>query len=294
MLTNIKSKFIIQKVFQLLGKSRSLKIAHRNNFLNNKLEITVNNYKEAYEIIEINLKLSDNPDDYPEKENPFINLRTNENADKFQIYFNDETLVKNVYSISKDKINVKNITIKIPPEIKSFRSLFEYCACIREIHINNWVRKDITDLSYMFYGCKELRKIYIARLKSDNVTDMSHMFCECSSLKEIDVSNFNTQNVKDMEKMFGECTALEKLDLSNFKTNNVINMAEMFFSDTTLQSLNVKNFDIINVQYLDKMFYNCKNLINLLLFDNNAKEIKDKSDMFYGCDYVKKEDKDKF
>jgi hypothetical protein len=54
MLTNIKSKFIIQKVFQLLGKSRSLKIAHRNNFLNNKLEITVNNYKEAYEIIEIN------------------------------------------------------------------------------------------------------------------------------------------------------------------------------------------------------------------------------------------------
>ena len=94
MLTNIKSKFIIQKVFQLLGKSRSLKIAHRNNFLNNKLEITVNNYKEAYEIIEINLRLSDNPDDYPEKENPFINLRTNENADKFQIYFNDETLVK--------------------------------------------------------------------------------------------------------------------------------------------------------------------------------------------------------
>ena len=268
MLKEIKSKFIVQQIFELMGKSSKLKIAHRNRYLNTKLEITTNDYKEAYEIIEIGLKLSDNPDDYPEKDNYLINLRTNPDADKFEIFMDEEKLEKNIYSISKDNIITKNIKIKIPKGINSFRSLFECCRCIKEINIFNWVRKDVTDMSYMF--------------------------CECSSLKEINVSNLNTRRVVNMEKMFGECQALEKLDLSNFITNNVTNMAGMFMSDNVLQSLNVQNFNIIKLEYMDKMFYDCKNLINLEMFINNSKVIKDKTDMFHGCQYVKEEIKNQF
>ena len=294
MLKEIKSKFIVQQIFELMGKSSKLKIAHRNRYLNTKLEITTNDYKEAYEIIEIGLKLSDNPDDYPEKDNYFINLRTNPDADKFEIFMDEEKLEKNIYSISKDNIITKNIKIKIPKGINSFRSLFECCRCIKEINIFNWVRKDVTDMSYMFYGCNQLRRLEISRMKSDNVTDMSYMFCECSSLKEINVSNLNTRRVVNMEKMFGECQTLEKLDLSNFITNNVTNMAGMFMSDNVLQSLNVQNFNIIKLEYMDKMFYDCKNLINLEMFINNSKVIKDKTDMFHGCQYVKEEIKNQF
>ena len=294
MLEGIKNKFIVQQIFEFLGKSNKLKIAHRNKYLNTKLEITLNDYKEAFEIIEIGLKLSDNPDDYPEKDNYFINLRTNSDADKFEIFIDEQKLEKNIYSISKDKLDIKDIRIIIPKDIKSFRSLFECCKCIKEINVFNWVRKDITDMSYMFYGCELLRRMEISRMKSDNVTDMSFMFCECSSLKEINVSKLNTRKVINMEKMFGECRALEKLDLSNFITYNVKNMAGMFFSDYLLQSLNVKNFNICKLEYMDNMFYDCKNLINLEIFVNDSKVIKDKTDMFHGCQYVKEEIKNQF
>ena len=294
MLEGIKNKFIVQQIFEFLGKSNKLKIAHRNKYLNTKLEITLNDYKEAFEIIEIGLKLSDNPDDYPEKDNYFINLRTNSDSDKFEIFMDEQKLEKNIYSISKDKLDIKDIRIKIPKDIKSFRSLFECCKCIKEINVFNWVRKDITDMSYMFYGCELLRRMEISRMKSDNVTDMSFMFCECSSLKEINVSKLNTRKVINMEKMFGECRALEKLDLSNFITYNVTNMAGMFFSDYLLQSLNVKNFNICKLEYMDNMFYDCKNLINLEIFVNDSKVIKDKTDMFHGCQYVKEEIKNQF
>ena len=51
-----------------VGKYKTLLISHRNKnkYLNKELEITVNDYKDVHENIEISIKLSDDPEDYKE------------------------------------------------------------------------------------------------------------------------------------------------------------------------------------------------------------------------------------
>jgi len=58
-LKNIKSKYILQKVFNNLEKSKSLTIIKYNKIIKDRLEIDINDYKEYsenYSSIEIELK----------------------------------------------------------------------------------------------------------------------------------------------------------------------------------------------------------------------------------------------
>ena len=61
--SNLKSDYILKKIFIILKKTKSLDILKHNKKLQKRLNININNYKDysqLYSSIEIELTLSDN------------------------------------------------------------------------------------------------------------------------------------------------------------------------------------------------------------------------------------------
>ena len=227
-LKNIKSKYILQHVFNYLQEIKLLNIIRYNKSIQKLLDKNINNYKES-SIIEIEITFDElffkakALEDITEIK--FINL-PNENH-LFHIYFNDnKEKIKRDYITGNDSAN--KIKIIIDNEIKSLKGLFQECKHIGKISFNKFYDRNINNMSFMFYGCESLKELNFYNIKANNVTDMSHMFHGCVSLKELNLSNFNTNNVIDMSYMFFVCSSLTKLNLENFNTNKVINMGNMF------------------------------------------------------------------
>ena len=273
-LENIKSKYILQKIFNILHKRKTLQLVQYNKNYQEKLNITINDFNKLskiYSSIEIELIPVEN------KYGQFINILKNEEKKYFHIYFNNDN--KNEikrYSIKKDE-KIKIIKIIINYQVESLSELFYGFKCIESINFKKFIRNNITDMSQMFNWCSSLKKINILNCNTNNVTNMSWMFNGCSSLEDIDLSNFNTKNVKNMNSMFCECTSLKVLNLSNFDTKKVIDMSFMFYKCSSLKEIDISNFDTKNVFYSKNMFSKCKALTEIKLphhFINGESDIK--------------------
>ena len=195
-LENIKSKYILKQIFDNLQKIKILIIAKYNKKIKNKLDLTINDYKE-YSEIEMEIIPVTN------KYGKFIHINNEEDESYYHIYFNnnDEKIKRNYI---KEDEEIKIIKIIIDYQIKSFKDLFENCECIESIYFKKFYRK--------------------------NIYNMSNMFFKCLSLKELNLNNFNTNNVIDMWFMFGEC--LDKLKLkikSQFKNLKELAFEEFIF-----------------------------------------------------------------
>ena len=208
---NIKSKYILQKIFANLTEKKLLQIVNYNKELQNELEKDINDFIKYYkkviiEIIPIN----------KEEDNYFIKYKKEEEQ-YFQIYFNDEKEEKHRNYFTKND-NVTNIKIIIDEHITSFEGLFYEYKCIQKINFIKFKRKDINNMSSMFCGCSSLEKLNLDNFNTNNVTNMSWMFRGCSSLKELNLNNFNTNNVTNMSYMFSRCLDELKLKIkSQFK-----------------------------------------------------------------------------
>ena len=147
-LINIKSINILSKIFNnLVTKTKLIFIQHNKN-LQEKLNISLNDYKKESKIIielfPINLGKSNN-------ENIFLNYLKEEDKPYYHIYFNDnENEVKK--NIFKKEENITKIKIIIDNEIYSLKGLFSNCICIKKIAFIKFSRKNIIDMSYMFYN----------------------------------------------------------------------------------------------------------------------------------------------
>ena len=207
LLSKIKSKYILNQIFENTGKKK-LRIIKYNKNLQNRLNISIKDYIEEYQKIEIEV--------IPKYNNGiFINFSELNKSDKshFHIYFNeDKKEMKRNYFNYKDK--VKKIKIIVDYEIKSFRGLFDECKCIQKIKFNCFYRNDITNMCRMFYDCSNLEELDLSNFNTDNVTNMSNMFGWCSSLKILKISNFNTDNVRYMDHLFYGCPVELKNELS--------------------------------------------------------------------------------
>ena len=223
---NVKSNFILKKIFAFMINIKALNIIKYNKKLQKRLNFTIYDYKN-FSSIEIELKLVDN------KFGNFINI-SDEEKENFKIYFDNsnEEIKKNYLEENK---SVKTIKILINYQTKSFSQLFDNCMYINSIIFKNFHRTDITNMYSMFNGCSSLKELNLSNFNTDNVTNMNGMFSGCSALKELNLSNFNTDNVVDMSCMFQECRSLKELNLSNFKTNNVHNMSYMFYKCISLK-----------------------------------------------------------
>ena len=83
LLLNIRSKYILQQIFDYLNEKRCFKIIKYNKNIQKKLDLNINHYKH-FQKIEIEL--------FPliyEKKNYFINIKNNKYKRFFHIYFND-------------------------------------------------------------------------------------------------------------------------------------------------------------------------------------------------------------
>ena len=109
---NIKSNFVLKKIFNHLDKNKVLKIIRYNTNIKNRLYIDIEDYKSILmDIIPI-----------PNKYGPFINIEE-KNKKYFHIYFNDNKEEIKRTELSKgDKVSKINIVIDY--KVKSFNKLF--------------------------------------------------------------------------------------------------------------------------------------------------------------------------
>ena len=102
-INNVKSNYILSKIYINLVKKKSLQIFQYNKKLQNRLNLDIKNYKEYYEafmLIEIEIIPCSN------KYGKFININENDKI-YYHIYFNDnKEETKNIYLIKKEN-NVK-------------------------------------------------------------------------------------------------------------------------------------------------------------------------------------------
>ena len=276
---DIKSKYILRKIFNYLNKKKSLEITNQNKKIQNRLEININDYIENYETnttIEIEIIPKKN------KYGKFINIINKEEESYFHIYFNNDINETKKYDIKKgDK--VKRIKVIIDYQIKSFCKLFYECECIESISFKKFHRNNIIDMNSMFNSCSSLKVINFTNFNTKNVINMSFMFNRCSSLNELELSNFNTENVTDMNHMFASCISLKELKISNFNTKNVKNMEGMFYSCSTINYIPTYNFNTNNVENMSYMFYGCKSLKDIILSNFNTKKVNKMNCMFLQC-----------
>ena len=280
---NIKSKYILRKIFDNLSKKKLLEIIHYNRNIQNKLNISMKDFKESSEIYSsIEIEVIPAKDSYGK----FINIPNEQEESYFKIYFNkNKNEIKRSYL--KQGETVEKIKIIINHQIKSFSRLFQDCKSIESMSFPKFYRKNIIDMSWMFNGCSSLKEINISNVITDNVANMKSMFDSCSSLKNINLSNFNTKNVTDMSAMFFRCSSLKNINISNFNTNNVIDMSWMFFECTELSELNVNHFSIEKVKNISCMFAKCELIEELDLSNFNTINVTNYGGIFSGCSSLK-------
>ena len=232
-----------------------LKILKINKKIQNRLNISIDDYKECSELyssIEIKIKPAEN------KYGKFINI-PDKDKEYYHIYFdNSNEEIKRNYLEKNEK--VKKIKIKIDYQVTSLKELFcvfKYGNIAEEIKFKKFYRNNIIDMSFMFSCCNYLKKIKFSHINTNNVTNMSGMFSECYELKKIKgLSKFNTDKVTDMSYMFYRCQSLKKINLSSFDTSNVTDMSDMFGWTSNLKNIDLSNFNTNKVTDMSCMFQN--------------------------------------
>ena len=119
-LKNIKSIFILKKVFNNLQRNKYLKIIKCNRNIQKYLNLNINNYKEYTEIYsKIKLELIPIKNNY----SYFINILKEEDEKYYHIYFNDSNkeIKGKQYLTKSDKL--PKIKIIIDYQIKSFEKI---------------------------------------------------------------------------------------------------------------------------------------------------------------------------
>ena len=126
---------------------KSFKIIKYNKLIQDKLDISIIDYKNYYEQIEIEIT----PINVDEK-NYFIN---GDYKSYYHIYFNNSKNEVQQNYFNKDD-NVTKINIILSNESKYLSRLIYYCDGIEKIKFK---RNDINNMNGMFYGCSSLKKL---------------------------------------------------------------------------------------------------------------------------------------
>ena len=163
-LEEIKSKYIIQSIFDILIKKKALYIIKYNKIIQKRMDISAKDYKEYSEKfspieIEIVPEIPNNSD------GKFININK-EDEIYYHIYFNNnKEEIKRNYIKKKEKI--KTIKIIIDNSVKSFGRLFYQCCYVKSIDFKKFRCGNITNMTGMFEGCT-VEKINFDNFNTNN------------------------------------------------------------------------------------------------------------------------------
>ena len=131
---NIKSDYILKRLFGIMPTRITLKIIKCNINMQKRLNININNYKDFFKKFST-IELEIIPIKY--KYGPFIKIKE-EDKKYFHIYFNDNKKEMKKTELNK-KQKVSKINIIIDYKIKSFEKLFSDCKCIESIKLKNFI-----------------------------------------------------------------------------------------------------------------------------------------------------------
>ena len=229
---NIKSKYILQKIFNNIIKVKTIKIVKYNKNIQNQLNINIDDYEkywaEKYEIVEIEIIPAKN------KYGKFINIYDKNKYKYCHIFFNNNYKKQIKRNFLKKDENVTKINIILDKHIKSFFRLFYECR-IEYISFKKYYRNNIIVFKEMFGKCAYLKEANISNLNCKNRFFMERMFTSCSSLKKVVLPHVNSK-IKSIEAidMFYYCKSLEEINLADFI-----------------------NFNIGCSYYINGMFYQC-------------------------------------
>ena len=252
MLEEIKSKYILQHIFNIICERKMLQLIKHNKNDQEKLEISEIDYRKFTQI-EIEIKLLQ-LDKFEENKFIFINLK--EDQSFYHIYFdNNKEEIKRTFVKRLERISIIKIVLEM--EIKSLTGLFHDCICIQKIKIIKFNRNDIINLSSLFDNCIGLTDIDLRELKTKNVIDMNNMFSWCGELTEINFKNIYTEKVTNMQQMFYMCGSLTELDISNFNFDRVTTMKLMFAKCESLNNLKIPIINFNRNVDISGMFLDC-------------------------------------
>ena len=137
MINEIKSKYILQYIFEHVCQRIILNLSKYNKLLQKKMDISLNDYR-LFNQIEIEIIPKGIPY-YSKEKFPFIKM-FNENKNSFYVYFDDNPKrIKRNYFIQKDKIS--KIKVIIENENQKFDKLFKNCKFIKEINFIKFNQK---------------------------------------------------------------------------------------------------------------------------------------------------------
>ena len=134
-LSNIKSKYIIKQILELLHKKNLLTIFKYNKATRNLLNITSDDYKK-YTEIELEMEVS------RYRFGKFINYKE-EDKSYYHIYFNNNNKEEIERNYLNENEKVSNIKIIIDYQVKSFNELFKDCKCIETINFKNLITVEL-------------------------------------------------------------------------------------------------------------------------------------------------------
>ena len=136
---NIKSRYILSKIYNNMTIKKKLKIVKYNKRIQNRLNLGVKDYKEYSETFTpIEIEIIPIKDKYGK----FINNNENDKL-YYHIYFNDnKEEIKNKYEINEED-KVTKIKIIIDYQVKSFKKLFSWCECIESINFKKFYRNNV-------------------------------------------------------------------------------------------------------------------------------------------------------
>ena len=132
---NLKSNYILKKIFNNVLKKKSFDIIRYNNNFKNRINISIKDYKDYNEYLEIYSPIEIEIKPVKDKYGLFINYGEN-NKLYYHIYFNNnEKEMKRLFF----KGNDETIKIIIDYQIKSFEGLFKNGEFIEYINFKKFV-----------------------------------------------------------------------------------------------------------------------------------------------------------
>ena len=135
-LDNIKNKYILKRIINIINKKKVAKIIKYNKRIQNRLNINYIEFAKLFSQIELEIVPNNNY-------GKFINIRHEDEKPYFHVYFNDEEQELQRYDITEED-KVKKIRIKIDYQIDSFSFLFHECKNIKSIEFKQFNEKEIT------------------------------------------------------------------------------------------------------------------------------------------------------
>ena len=142
LLKKVKSKYVLQQIFDNLARKKFLEIIRYNKILKKFLNIRKDAYKEEFAKIEIEI--------FPMEEEDGRFIKIPDNCKKyFHIFFDDNREETEKYDINEnDKIS--KIKIIIDYKVITLSQLFFYCQCIEKINFIKFNNYEITKMDGLF------------------------------------------------------------------------------------------------------------------------------------------------